>query len=234
VPLLGWSSASKWLVVHWLWGGFAVDAPTVSRFFSLHYTLPFLIAGAVLVHLAALHRLGSTNPLGIHTAAAARSFHPYFVQEDAIGIACFAVAAVALVAFFPDWLGHPDNFVPSNPYATPAHIVPEWYFLWVYAVLRSIPSKAAGVALVGMLFLTMAALPAAQLEERSQSPAFRPLYVCLFWVTVADLAVLVWLGAGPIQPATLLLGQLASLFLAASMALLIPLAAVIEHGSMQK
>jgi ubiquinol-cytochrome c reductase cytochrome b subunit len=234
VPILGWTLSSKWLVVHWLWGGFAVDAPTVGRFFSLHYTLPFLIAGAVIVHIVALHRLGSTNPLGLHTAAANKPFHPYFTQEDMTAASGFLIVAAVIISFYPDWLGHADNFIPSNPYSTPAHIVPEWYFLWVYAVLRSIPNKTAGVALIGALFVTLAALPLTQLESRSQSPVFRPLHMIWFWTFAADLCLLVWLGAGPIEPSTLLLGQLASFYLVGSTALIIPLIGAVEHESMSK
>ena len=234
VPLLGWTSASKWQLVYCLWGGFAVDSPSVARFYSLHYTLPFIIAGATILHLGTLHRAGSTNPLGISSTGLTLGFYPYFAKEDLLGFVPFLGVLTTLVCFMPDMLGHPDNFIPANPYSTPAHIVPEWYFLWVYAVLRSIPSKTAGVAVIALLFITLGALPLTQLEPRSQSPQFRPLQTIWFWTFLADLLILVWLGAGVIEPSTLLLGQLASLYLLGSTALLMALISALEHDSVKK
>ena len=229
VPLIGWSLPSKWKVVYWLWGGFAVDTPSVARFYSLHYTLPFIIAGVTLLHLVALHTYGSTNPLGLHSSAFSLRFYPYFAQEDFVGMLGFLLVALVLVAFYPDWLGHPDNFIPANPYVTPAHIVPEWYFLWVYAILRSIPNKTAGVALIAGLFVTLAALPFLHVESRSPSWQFRRLHAFWFWTFVADLGILVWLGAGVIEPATLFLGQVATCHLIGGLVLFVPWLADLEH-----
>lgn len=231
VPLVGWSLAAKWQVVFWLWGGFAVDTPSVARFFSLHFALPFLLAGIALLHLVSLHTYGSSNPLGVHTASLPLRFYPYFAHEDSVGMLLFAMAALVLVTFYPDLLGHPDNFVPANPYVTPAHIVPEWYFLWVYAILRSIPSKSAGVSMIGGLFVTLAALPFLHTEARSPSWQFRRWHGIWFWSFMADLALLVWLGAGVIEPATLFLGQVVTGHLAFALVLWLPWLAQLESES---
>jgi len=134
-------------ITHWLWGGFSVDNATLNRFFSLHYLLPFIIAGASVVHLAALHQYGSNNPLGSLSTVDKVPFYPYFYVKDLLGWVCFAVFFAIFIFFYPNLLGHPDNYIPANPMSTPAHIVPEWYFLPVYAILRSIPNKLGGVAL---------------------------------------------------------------------------------------
>ena len=135
IPLVGDS------IVTWLWGGFSVDNATLNRFYSLHYLLPFIIAGASIVHLAALHQYGSNNPLGTNSWVDKISFYPYFYVKDLIGWVFFAIFFSVFVYFYPNFLGQPDNYIPANPMSTPAHIVPEWYFLWVYAILRSIPTN---------------------------------------------------------------------------------------------
>ncbi|CAL6438267.1 unnamed protein product [Bathycoccus prasinos] len=139
-------------VTHWLWGGFSVDNATLNRFFSLHYLLPFIIAGASILHLAALHQYGSNNPLGCLATVDKVSFYPYFFFKDLVGWVVFALFFSWFIFFAPNTLGHPDNYIPANPMSTPAHIVPEWYFLPVYAILRSIPNKLAGVLAIGQSF----------------------------------------------------------------------------------
>jgi ubiquinol-cytochrome c reductase cytochrome b subunit len=199
-------------LVSWLWGGFSIDNPTLNRFYSFHYTFPFLLAGLSIFHIAALHQYGSTNPLGVNTQTSTIPFGIYFVLKDLIGLLYLALAYTVLVFFFPEWLGHPDNLIPANPYSTPQHIVPEWYFLWVYAILRSIPNKAMGVIFIGLTFASLIGLPFLSTVHIG-SPKFRFISERLFWVFVADVFLLTWLGAQEIMPATVLLGQICTFLL---------------------
>ncbi len=208
-------------IVYWLWGGFSIDHPTLNRFYSFHYTLPFILAGLSIFHIAALHQYGSTNPLGINTQGATIPFGPYFGPKDLLGVLFLLLAFAYLVFFYPEWLGHPDNLIPANPYATPQHIVPEWYFLWVYAVLRSIPNKAMGVLAIGLTFASLIALPFLS-QVQVGSPRFRILYERLFWVFVGDLFLLTWVGAQEIMPATVLLGQVCSVILFVYLLVILP------------
>ena len=170
-------------ITYWLWGGFSVDNATLNRFFSLHYLLPFIIAGASIVHLAALHQYGSNNPLGCLAVVDKVSFYPYFFLKDLVGWVIFALFFSFFIYFAPNALGHPDNYIPANPMSTPAHIVPEWYFLPVYAILRSIPNKLAGVAAIGLVFVSLLLLPFINTSS-IRSSNFRPLHKKLFWLFV--------------------------------------------------
>jgi ubiquinol-cytochrome c reductase cytochrome b subunit len=199
-------------ILYWLWGGFSVDHPTLNRFYSLHYTLPFVLAGLSIFHIAALHQYGSTNPLGIYTAGSTIPFGPYFGSKDLLGVLVLLFVFAVLVFFYPEYLGHPDNLVPANPYATPHHIQPEWYFLWFYAILRSIPNKAMGVVAIGLVFATLIALPFISMPNLG-SPRFRVISERFYWVFVADVGLLTYLGACEITPLTTLMGQLCSLLL---------------------
>jgi quinol-cytochrome oxidoreductase complex cytochrome b subunit len=206
VPLVGKH------ILYWLWGGFSIDQPTLNRFYSLHYTLPFVLAGLSIFHIAALHQYGSTNPLGVNTQGSTIPFGPYFGMKDLLGVLVLLLVFAILVFFYPDLLGHPDNLIPANPYVTPTHIVPEWYVLWVYAILRSIPNKAMGVAGIGLVFASLIALPFLS-QVNVGSPRFRVLSERFYWVFVADLFLLTWVGAQEINPATVLLGQVCSTLL---------------------
>jgi len=197
-------------IVTWLWGGFSVDNATLNRFFSLHYLLPFIIAGATIVHLAALHQYGSNNPLGINPLSDKISFYPYFYLKDLLGWVLFAIFFSIFVFFFPNLLGHPDNYIAANPMSTPAHIVPEWYFLTVYAVLRSIPNKIGGVLAIALVFICLFLLPFINTAQ-VRSSSFRPLYKKFFWVFFADCLLLGWLGALPVEDPYVTLGQIATL-----------------------
>ncbi|WP_281017277.1 MULTISPECIES: cytochrome b N-terminal domain-containing protein [unclassified Minwuia] len=200
-------------IVTWLWGGFAVDNPTLNRFFSLHYLLPFVIFGLVFLHLVALHQKGSTNPLGIEIKGPADyiSFHPYFTVKDFFGFAAFGVLFAVFVFWFPNYLGHPDNYIPADPLVTPAHIVPEWYFLPFYAILRSVPDKLLGVlamfAAIGVLFI----LPWLD-RSRVRSAAFRPQYKWFFWIFALDCIVLGYAGSQPAEGPMLVVSQIATFY----------------------
>jgi|TARA_B110000967_G_scaffold208398_1_gene260448 ubiquinol-cytochrome c reductase cytochrome b subunit len=198
-------------VTYWLWGGFSVDNATLNRFFSLHYLLPFIIAGASIVHIAALHQYGSNNPLGSLSTVDKVSFYPYFVIKDLVGWVCFAIFFSFFIYFAPNALGHPDNYIPANPMSTPAHIVPEWYFLPVYAILRSIPNKLAGVAAIGLVFVSLLLLPFIN-TSHIRSSSFRPLYRKLFWLFVSDTVLLGWIGCQPVEDPYVFIGQAASVY----------------------
>ncbi len=198
-------------ITHWLWGGFSVDNATLNRFFSLHYLLPFIIAGASVVHLAALHQYGSNNPLGSLSTVDKVPFYPYFYVKDLLGWVCFAVFFAVFIYFYPNLLGHPDNYIPANPMSTPAHIVPEWYFLPVYAILRSIPNKLGGVAAIALVFISLLALPFLNTSS-IRSSSFRPIYKKFFWFLVADCVLLGWIGCQPVEAPYVTIGQIASIF----------------------
>ena len=206
---------------YWLWGGFSIDHPTLNRFYSFHYTLPFILAGLSIFHIAALHQYGSTNPLGINTQSSTIHFGTYFASKDLLALLFLLFVFSVLVFFYPEYLGHPDNLVPANPYSTPAHIVPEWYFLWVYAILRSIPNKAMGVIAIGLTFASFIALPFISVVQVG-SPRFRIIYERLFWVFVADVFLLTWLGGQDVMPATMFMGQLCSLVFFLYLLVLLP------------
>jgi quinol-cytochrome oxidoreductase complex cytochrome b subunit len=215
-------------IVAWLWGGFSVDNPTLNRFYSAHYLLPFLLAGLVILHLAALHQYGSTNPLGVPSQADQITFHPYYTSKDAVGVIALGIFAAILVFFYPDLLSHPDNNIPANPYATPAHIVPEWYFLWVYAILRSIPNKLAGVAAIGLVFISLFLLPFLHTSP-SRSAIFRPIHELFFWTFIADCFLLTWIGQEPVEQPYILIGQLATVWFFLYLLFLTPFVGLLEH-----
>jgi ubiquinol-cytochrome c reductase cytochrome b subunit len=223
IPLVGDS------IVTWLWGGFSVDNATLNRFYSLHYLLPFVIVGASVVHLAALHQYGSNNPLGTTTSVDKVGLYPYFYVKDLVAWVAFALVCSLFVYFYPNWMGHPDNYIPANPMSTPAHIVPEWYFLWVYAILRSIPNKLGGVAAIALVFLCLLALPYLHTSP-IRSSHFRLLYQKLFWVLVADCVLLSWIGQQPVEDPYILVGQVASLYFFLFFLVLLPLAGRLEHA----
>jgi quinol-cytochrome oxidoreductase complex cytochrome b subunit len=207
IPLIGGD------IVTWLWGGFTVDNPTLNRFYSLHYLLPFVIVGVVVLHLIALHQHGSNNPLGIDRKGPQDSipFHPYYTVKDLFGLFIFLIVYSIFVFWYPNVLGHPDNYIPANPLQTPPHIVPEWYFLPFYAVLRSIPNKLLGVIAMFSSILVLFVLPWLD-TSRVRSLKFRPVMKWLFWLLVIDCVVLGWVGAHPPEGANVVLGQVATFY----------------------
>ncbi len=227
-------------VVEWMWGGFAVGNPTLQRFYSLHYLLPFVIVALVVLHLWALHRFGSNNPLGIETKSDKDSipFHPYYTVKDLYGIGVFFIVFFAFVFFAPNYMGHPDNYIPADPLVTPSHIVPEWYFLPFYAVLRSatfdvwfLSAKLIGVILMFASILVLLALPWLD-RSPARSARFRPVYKYLFWILVADSVILGIVGgkvpSDPVFSGTagfqyVHLGQLATVYYFAHFLVIVPL-----------
>ena len=187
-------------IVTWLWGGFSVDNPTLNRFFALHYLLPFVIFAVVVLHIIALHRFGSNNPLGIDVKGPQDTipFHPYYTIKDAFGLFVFLIPFAFFVFFAPNFLGHPDNYIPANPLVTPAHIVPEWYFLPFYAILRAVPDKLFGVL---AMFGAIAVLFILPWLDRSpvRSGSFRPVFKIFFWLLFVDCIALTWLGGKPAE-----------------------------------
>nr|YP_010010066.1 cytochrome b [Sipalinus gigas]QNS38624.1 cytochrome b [Sipalinus gigas] len=200
IPYLGNS------IVQWIWGGFAVDNATLTRFFSFHFVLPFVILGLVLIHLLFLHQTGSNNPLGVNSNIDKIPFHPYYTLKDLTGFIIMTAMLSILTLTNPYLLGDPDNFVPANPLVTPVHIQPEWYFLFAYAILRSIPNKLGGVI---ALFLSIAILYTLPFFNKSKfnSMQFYPLNKMLFWCLVSTVILLTWIGARPVEDPYILTGQ---------------------------
>ena len=215
-------------IVYWLWGGFSVDNPTLNKFYSLHYLLPFILAGLVIVHLIFLHENGSNNPLGIRSVVDQIPFTPYATFKDLFSVILFFLFFGFFVFFTPNLLGHTDNYIPANPMVTPPHIVPEWYFLPFYAILRSIPDKLGGVvAMIGAI-LILIFLPILG-KAPLRSAAFRPLYRSLFWVFVVDSLILGWIGGNEVKFPFYELGQFCTIFYFVYFLMLIPLCVRLEH-----
>nr|YP_011010729.1 cytochrome b [Menippe rumphii]WPW47619.1 cytochrome b [Menippe rumphii] len=193
-------------LVQWIWGGFSVDNATLTRFFTFHFVLPFIITAATLVHILFLHQSGANNPLGISSQVDKVPFHPYFTFKDIVGFIMMLSILLFLSLLHPYLLGDPDNFIPANPLVTPAHIQPEWYFLFAYAILRSIPNKLGGViALVASVAILMI-LPFTHTSQ-FRSLTFYPLNQVMFWFLVATLTLLTWIGARPVEDPYILTGQ---------------------------
>jgi ubiquinol-cytochrome c reductase cytochrome b subunit len=221
------SVAGQW-VVDWLWGGFSVDNPTLNRFFSLHFLMPFLIAGMVLAHLALLHRDGSNNPLGIESSGDKISFYPYYYVKDLFSFMLFVVFFSVFLFYYPNLLGHPDNYIPANPMVTPHHIVPEWYFLPFYAILRSIPDKLGGVLAMGGAIVILLFLPFINTSE-VRSSTFRPIYRKLFWLIFADFLLLGWIGQEVVEYPFEQIGLAATVFYFFYFLILIPAVGILEN-----
>lgn len=196
-------------IVEWVWGGFSVGAATLNRFYSIHYTLPFVIAALVVVHIIALHENGSGNPTGLTGNIDKVPFHPYYSVKDIFGIGVLIIFMITVIYFAPNMLGHPDNYVPANPLVTPPHIQPEWYFLFAYAILRSIPNKLLGViALFGSL-LVLFILPYVHMSQ-IRSNQWRPINRVMFWFFVGNFGLLTYIGAMPVEEPWVIIGQISS------------------------
>ncbi|MCX7337930.1 MAG: cytochrome b/b6 [Alphaproteobacteria bacterium] len=216
-------------IVHWLLGGFSVGNPTLNRFFALHYLFPFIIVAVSCLHMVALHQFGSNNPVGIDRQKPNDSipFHPYYTIKDLFGLGVYLCIYAFFVFFAPNFFGEPDNYIMANPLMTPPHIVPEWYFLPFYAILRSIPSKLGGVlAMFGAVFVLFI-LPWLDTNP-IRSARFRPIYKHLFWVFVVNCFVLGWIGAKPPEGIYLTIGRLATAYYFIHFLILLPLLGKIE------
>jgi len=224
IPLVGGS------IVQWLWGGFAVGNPTLNRFYSLHYLLPFLILGVVVLHVAALHITGSNNPLGIDVKSPQDTvpFHPYYTVKDSVGLCVFLIVFAILVFFAPNYLGHPDNYIPANPLSTPPEIVPEWYFLPFYAILRSVPDKLGGVSLLFGALIVLFFVPWLDTSP-VRSARFRPIYRQLMMVLVIDVILLGVVGSHRPEGIWITIGRLATAYYFVHFLFLLPILGKIEH-----
>lgn len=200
-------------IVQWLWGGFSVDNPTLNRFFVLHYLLPFIIVGLTMLHLVALHQFGSNNPKGIDVVKGKDTipFHPYYTAKDFFGFGVFLLIYAFFIFYAPNFFGEPDNYIPANPLVTPPHIVPEWYFLPFYAILRSIPDKLGGVLAMFGAVGVLAALPWLD-RHPVRSGRYRPWFKRLFWVALVNVLVLGYIGAKPPEGMYLVIGQFATFY----------------------
>lgn len=194
------------ILVEWMWGGFAVDNATLNRFFAIHFLLPFVIAFIFILHLLFLHQTGSRNPLGINSDRDRVPFHSYYSSKDVLGYLMALSGFFFIVLYMPNLLTDPENFIPANPLVTPVHIKPEWYFLWVYAILRSIPNKLGGVIALAAAILILFILPLSA-NINKQSISFYPLTQLLFWGLVASWTILTWIGGRPVEDPFITIGQ---------------------------
>jgi quinol-cytochrome oxidoreductase complex cytochrome b subunit len=218
-------------IVEWLWGGFSVSNATLNRFYSLHYLVPFLIAGLVVLHIGLLHKNGSNNPLGIESTVDNIPFYPYFYFKDLFSLIVFLAFFSVFVFYYPNILGHSDNYIPANSMVTPTHIVPEWYFLPYYAILRSIPNKLGGVCAMFGSIVVLFLIPFINTSE-VRSSIFRPLFRNFFWFLVADFFILGWVGQKVVETPYIEIGQLATLFYFFFFIFLLPFLGLIENKLM--
>ena len=224
IPIVGES------VVSWLWGGFSVDNPTLNRFFSLHFLLPFVLVGVVFLHIAALHVTGSNNPLGIDvkTPQDTLPFHPYYTMKDSVGICVYLLVFATLVFFAPNLFMAAENYIPANPLVTPAEIVPEWYFLPFYAILRAVPSKLGGVLLMFGAIAVLFVLPWLDTSP-VRSAKFRPIYRNFFWVLLVSVVVLGFVGAHRPEGVWVVLGRVATFYYFFHFLVLLPVLGKLER-----
>nr|ABB80436.1 cytochrome b [Lepilemur dorsalis] len=215
-------------LVEWIWGGFSVSKATLTRFFALHFILPFIISALVMIHLLFLHETGSNNPLGMPSNSDKIPFHPYYTTKDFLGLLLLTLLLMTMALFYPDLLGDPDNYTPANPLNTPPHIKPEWYFLFAYAILRSIPNKLGGVMALILSILILMVIPFLQ-PNKQQTMMFRPLSQFLFWILVADLLTLTWIGGQPVEEPFINIGQMASMLYFSLMVFIMPTTCLIEN-----
>nr|WHU53916.1 cytochrome b [Ctenotus robustus] len=219
-------------LVEWIWGGFSVDNATLTRFFTFHFLLPFAIMGASILHLLFLHETGSNNPTGLASNTDKIPFHPYFSYKDLLGATLLLMVLLLLALFSPNLLGDPENFTPANPLVTPPHIKPEWYFLFAYAILRSIPNKLGGVLALLFSILILMLVPALH-TSKQRGNAFRPFSQTLFWALVSNIIILTWIGGQPVEDPFIIIGQIASTTYFIIFLILMPAVAKMENSLMK-
>nr|ADA53654.1 cytochrome b [Leptobrachium promustache] len=216
------------VLVQWIWGGFSVDNATLTRFFTFHFLLPFIIVAVTMIHLLFLHESGSSNPTGLNSNTDKIPFHPYFSYKDLLGAVIMLSLLTLLSLFLPNLLGDPDNFTPANPLITPPHIKPEWYFLFAYAILRSIPNKLGGVLALAMSILILIFVPILH-TAKQRSLMFRPLSQVSFWLLIANTLILTWIGGQPVEDPYVVIGQLASVLYFTLFLVFIPALGALEN-----
>nr|YP_009003560.1 cytochrome b [Luetkenotyphlus brasiliensis]AGZ19045.1 cytochrome b [Luetkenotyphlus brasiliensis] len=215
-------------MVQWIWGGFSIDNATLTRFFAFHFILPFIIIGASVLHLLFLHETGSNNPTGLESNLDKITFHPYFSYKDVYGFILLFTTLLILALFSPNLLGDPENFTPANPLVTPPHIKPEWYFLFAYAILRSIPNKLGGVLALLFSIMILALIPMLH-TSKQRSTMFRPMSQTLFWSIIANTIILTWIGGQPVEDPFIMIGQLASILYFSLFILISPTVGYLEN-----
>lgn len=215
-------------VVQWVWGGFSIGNATLNRFFSLHYLFPFVIAGLMVVHLVLLHTKGSNSPTGLNPNSDKVPFHIYFTTKDFYGFVCLAIFLSILIFFMPNVLGDPENFIQANPLVTPVHIMPEWYFLFAYAILRAIPNKLGGVIALVMSIVILAVLPYVH-TSHLKGLTFRPLGKLAYWFFMANFVLLTWIGSQPVEEPYITIGQFASISYFSYFLVAVPLLGYMEN-----
>nr|YP_009072527.1 cytochrome b [Glandirana tientaiensis]AIQ78417.1 cytochrome b [Glandirana tientaiensis] len=219
-------------LVQWIWGGFSVDNATLIRFFTFHFILPFVIAATSMIHLLFLHQTGSSNPTGLNPNLDKIPFHPYFSFKDLMGFIIMLGTLATLSTFAPNLLGDPDNFTPANPLVTPPHIKPEWYFLFAYAILRSVPNKLGGVLALLLSILILFLMPVTH-TSKLRSLMFRPIAKTLFWVLITNTIILTWIGGQPVEDPYITIGLIASGLYFTIFVLLIPSLGLLENKLLQ-
>jgi len=215
-------------IVEFIWGGFSVSNATLNRFFSLHYLLPFLLAALVIAHLMAIHVHGSNNPNGVSSNGDRYAIHPYFIFKDLVTIFLFFLVLSVIVFYYPNLLGHSDNYIPANPMSTPVSIVPEWYLLPYYAILRSIPNKLLGVIAMFGSLLILLILPITDIS-RIRGSQFRPAMKLAFWFFVVNFIILMWIGSQHPESPYLEIGQFATIFYFTWFLIIVPVIGLIEN-----
>ena len=216
-------------IVQWVWGGFSVSNATLNRFFSLHYLFPFVLAGLIIVHLVLLHVNGSNSPTGLNPNSDKVPFHIYFTTKDAYGFILMFILLTLLVFYAPNYLGDPENFINANPLVTPVHIMPEWYFLFAYAILRAIPDKLGGVVALVASILVLLVIPMVH-TSKLKGLTFRPLAKFAYWLFMTNFILLTWIGSKPVEEPFILIGQISSIFYFSYFLILIPLLGIIENN----